>query len=208
MLAGLDAVNNKLNTQYGIMLSGPGYNGYDHKLGGVSTYPPGAKENGGIFLHSNPWVMMAETIAGNGDRAFEYYNQINPAFHNDNLDVFQSEPYCYPQNILGKEHKQFGMGRNAWLSGTSSWTYVAGTQYILGIKPGLKGLEIDPCIPKAWPEYSVRRRYRGATYNIKVSNPNGVSKGVASITLNGKAIEGQVLPIMAEGEHQVEVVLG
>ncbi|GGB12598.1 GH36-type glycosyl hydrolase domain-containing protein [Agarivorans gilvus] len=208
MLAGLDAVNNKLNTQYGIMLSGPGYNGYDHKLGGVSTYPPGAKENGGIFLHSNPWVMMAETIAGNGDRAFEYYNQINPAFHNDNLDVFQSEPYCYPQNILGKEHKQFGMGRNAWLSGTSSWTYVAGTQYILGIKPGLKGLEIDPCIPKAWPEYSVRRRYRGATYNIKVSNPKGVSKGVASITLNGKAIEGQVLPIMAEGEHQVEVVLG
>jgi cellobiose phosphorylase len=208
MLAGLDAVNHKLNTKYGIMLSGPGYNGFDPQLGGVSTYPPGAKENGGIFLHSNPWVMMAETIAGNGDRAFEYYNQINPAFHNDNLDVFQSEPYCYPQNILGAEHKQFGMGRNAWLSGTSAWTYVAGTQYILGIKPTLAGLEVDPCIPKAWPSFSVKRRYRGAQYNITVSNPQGISSGVASIKVNGEAISGKLLPVFESGEHQVEVVLG
>lgn len=124
----LDSVYNKLNTRNGIKLSTPGYNGFDPKLGGVSTYPPGAKENGGIFLHANPWVMIAEAIVGNGDRAYEYYRQINPASKNDSLDVFESEPYCYPQNILGDEHPQFGLGRNAWLSGTSSWTYVAGTQ--------------------------------------------------------------------------------
>ncbi|RKF13242.1 glycosyl transferase [Alginatibacterium sediminis] len=208
MLSGLQSVFDKLNTKYGIKLSGPGYNGFDPDLGGVSTYPPGAKENGGIFLHSNPWVMIAETIAGNGDRAFEYYNQINPASHNENLDIFESEPYCYPQNILGDEHKQFGMGRNAWLSGTSSWTYVAGTQHILGIQPSLQGLRIDPCIPKSWEGFKVTRMFRGAKYQIEVLNPKHVSKGVVSVSLNGELIDGNTLPISNSGEHNVVVTLG
>ncbi|MFQ3231132.1 GH36-type glycosyl hydrolase domain-containing protein [Reinekea sp.] len=203
----LQSVYDKLNTQYGIKLSGPGYNGYDDNLGGVSTYPPGAKENGGIFLHSNPWVMIAETIEGNGDRAFEYYNQINPAFHNDNMKVFESEPYCYPQNILGDEHKQFGMGRNAWLSGTASWTYVAGTQYILGIRPTINGLIVDPCIPKDWPSFSVTRKFRGATYEIHVKNPNKRNKGVTVLSLNGERIEGTLIPIQPSGTHTITVTL-
>lgn len=203
----LQAVYDKLNTKYGIKLSGPGYNGYDENLGGVSTYPPGAKENGGIFLHSNPWVMIAETIAGNGDRAFEYYNQINPAFHNDNMKVFESEPYCYPQNILGDEHKQFGMGRNAWLSGTASWTYVAGTQYILGIRPTIEGLIVDPCIPKDWSGFTAIRKFRGATYQINVHNPNNRSKGVTELRLNGKKVKGSLIPIQSEGTHTVTVTL-
>ncbi|GAM67110.1 cellodextrin-phosphorylase [Vibrio sp. JCM 19236] len=204
----LDSVYNKLNTRNGIKLSTPGYNGFDPKLGGVSTYPPGAKENGGIFLHANPWVMIAEAIVGNGDRAYEYYRQINPASKNDSLDVFESEPYCYPQNILGDEHPQFGLGRNAWLSGTSSWTYVAGTQWILGVRPEMDGLIVDPCIPRDWPEFKVRRKFRGATYHIQVSNPNGVSKGVLKMRLNGDLIEGNKLPVRTQGEHQVEVILG
>ncbi|MGL1958469.1 MAG: glycosyl transferase [Colwellia sp.] len=208
MKTGLQSVFDKLNTKYGIKLSGPGYNGFDPELGGVSTYPPGAKENGGIFLHSNPWVMIAETIAGNGDRAFEYYNQINPASHNDNLNIFESEPYCYPQNILGDEHKQFGMGRNAWLSGTSSWTYVAGTQHILGIQPRLEGLRIDPCIPKAWDGFKVSRVFRGAKYLIEVCNPQHVSKGVVRMELDGKLIEGNTLPLSTNGEHKIVVTLG
>lgn len=204
----LNSLNERLNTKYGIKLSTPGYNGYDEELGGVSTYPPGAKENGGIFLHSNPWVMIAETINGNGDRAFQYYNQINPAAKNDIIDIFESEPYCYPQNILGDEHKQFGLGRNAWLSGTSSWTYVAGTQYIIGVRPAFDGLIIDPCIPKVWNGFKASRKFRGAMYNIEVVNPNGVSKGVVKMVVDGKEVAGNKAPVFTSGEHTVVVTLG
>jgi len=192
----------------GIKLSTPGYNGFDPQLGGVSTYPPGAKENGGIFLHANPWVMIAETKQGNGDRAYEYYRQINPASKNDHIEVFESEPYCYPQNILGDEHPQFGLGRNAWLSGTSSWTYIAGTQWILGIRPEIDGLVLDPCIPTHWPEFKVRRQFRGATYHIHVFNPDQVSKGVVSVHVNDQLIEGNKVPVFTTGEYNVVVVMG
>ena len=204
----LDSVYNKLNTTNGIKLSTPGYNGFDPQLGGVSTYPPGAKENGGIFLHSNPWVMIAEAKMGNGERAYEYYRQINPASKNDDIDTFESEPYCYPQNILGDEHKQFGLGRNAWLSGTSSWTYVAGTQWILGVRPEVDGLLVDPCIPAEWPEFKVRRQFRGATYHIHVTNPNNVCKGVVEMKVNGDLISGNKAPVFTSGEHTIEVILG
>ncbi len=204
----LDSVYKRLNTANGIKLSTPGYNGFDPDLGGVSTYPPGAKENGGIFLHSNPWVMIAEARMGNGDRAYEYYKQINPASKNNDLDTFESEPYCYPQNILGDEHKQFGLGRNAWLSGTSSWTYIAGTQWILGIRPEIDGLCIDPCIPSHWPEFHVTRRFRGATYLIHVTNPNRVCKGVSEMHVNGDLIKGNKAPVFTSGTHTIAVTLG
>lgn len=204
----LNSVYHKLNTVNGIKLSTPGYNGFDPDLGGVSTYPPGAKENGGIFLHSNPWVMIAEAKMGNGDRAYEYYRQINPASKNNQLDQFESEPYCYPQNILGDEHPQFGLARNAWLSGTSSWTYVAGTQWILGVRPEMDGLLIDPCIPRHWPEFKLTRQFRGATYHIHVSNPQNVSKGVVEMRVDGELVLGNKAPIFNSGEHMVEVRLG
>ncbi len=206
---GLDAVYRRLSTPKGIKLSTPGYNGYDPAKGGVTTYPPGAKENGGIFLHANPWVMIAETIVGNGDRAFEYYDQINPATKNEAIDEFECEPYVYPQNILGDEHPQFGLARNSWLSGTASWCYQAATQYILGIRPTYGGLLIDPCIPKAWGRFRVRRLYRGAAYEIEVTNPDRVSKGVRSVTVDGRPIDKNVLPVLdGGGTHQVGVVMG
>lgn len=204
----LESVNKRLNTANGIKLSTPGYNGFEPRLGGVSTYPPGAKENGGIFLHSNPWVMIAEAKMGNGDRAYEYYRQINPASKNEVLDSFESEPYCYPQNILGDEHKQFGLGRNAWLSGTSAWTYVAGTQWILGVRPEIDGLVVDPCIPTKWPEFKVKRKFRGATYHIHVLNPDGISKGVKEMRVNGELIAGNKAPLFSAGEHKIDVVMG
>ena len=204
----LDAVHTHMNTRNGIKLSWPGYRGWDPSLGGVSTYPPGAKENGGIFLHANPWVMIAEAMVGRGDLAYQYYKQINPAAKNDILDEFESEPYCYPQNILGDEHPQFGMGRNAWLSGTSSWTYQAATQYICGVRPSFDGLVVDPCIPKAWGSFEITRKWRGATYRISVKNPSGVHKGVKTMVVDGNEIEGNVAPIFTSGEHTVEVVLG
>ncbi len=204
----LDSVNEKLNTKYGIKLSYPGYNGFDPSKGGVTTYPPGAKENGGIFLHSNPWVMIAETLVGNGDRAFQYYNQINPAAQNDRIDEFECDPYCYPQNILGDEHPQFGLARNHWLSGTSSWTYQAASKYILGLMPRHDGLEINPCIPKEWDGFKAKREFRGAIYSIEVKNPNHVSKGVVSLVVDGAPVEGCVAPLFTAGEHSIEVILG
>lgn len=205
----LDAAHEHLNTSNGIKLSTPGYDGFDPEKGGVTTYPPGAKENGGIFLHANPWVMIAETMLGHGERAYEYYRQINPAGKNDVIDEFECEPYVYPQNILGDEHPQFGLARNAWLTGTASWAYQAGLQYILGIRPDYDGLRIDPCIPPDWPGFTIERRFRGALYRIQVSNPWGVSKGIKEIRVDGEPIEGNILLVdEGMGERSVEVLMG
>jgi cellobiose phosphorylase len=205
----LDSVRKHLNTSKGMKLSTPGFNGFDPSKGGITTYPPGAKENGGIFLHTNPWVMIAETILGNGENAFEYYNQINPAKKNDIIDEYECEPYVYPQNILGDEHKLFGLGRNSWLSGTSSWTYQAATKYILGILPEFGGLRINPCIPSKWDGFTVERKFRGATYKINVKNPSHVNKGVSSVTVNGKTLDATLIPVAKAGDVvTVDVVMG
>lgn len=205
----LESVNKHLNTEKGIKLSTPGYDGFDPNIGGITTYPPGAKENGGIFLHANPWVMMAECILGNGDRAFKYYEQINPAGKNDKIDEFEVEPYVYPQNILANEHSQFGLGRNSWLTGTASWCYQTGIKYILGIKPNYSSLIVDPCIPKSWDEFSIIRKFRGTKYKIRVVNPDHINKGIKSIMIDGKSYESNNLPIFSSGEiHNIEVIMG
>jgi cellobiose phosphorylase len=204
----LNAIEERLNTANGIKLSMPGFNGFDPEKGGITTYPPGAKENGGIFLHVNPWVIIAETLAGNSERAYRYYRQINPASKNDQIDSFECEPYVYPQNILGDEHPMFGLARNSWLSGTASWMYQAATRYLLGIQPTYTGLRISPCIPAEWDGYEVTRLYRGAEYHITIQNPQHVSRGVRQVIVNGDPIIGDVLPILNEGQHQVQVILG
>ncbi len=205
----LESAHRLLNTRHGLKLSWPGFNGFDPAYGGVTTYPPGAKENGGIFLHTNPWAVIANALVGNGDRAYEYYRQINPAGKNDRIDEFEVEPYVYPQNILGDEHPQFGLGRNSWLSGTASWMYQAGTQYILGLRPTYTGLLIDPCVPRAWKGFKVTRHLRGATYFIEVRNPDGVCRGVRSCEVDGAPLAGSVVPYFNDGRtHRVMVLLG
>ncbi len=205
----MEAVYLRLNTKYGIKLSAPGFNGYDPKYGGVTTFPPGTKENGGIFLHPNPWAVIAETMLGHGDRAYEYYSQINPATRNDRIEIYECEPFVYAQNILGDEHPQFGLARNSWLSGTASWCYQAGTQWILGIRPEYTGLRIDPCIPSAWSGFSVSRVFRGERYQITVHNPQHVSKGVTRMVVDDENIPGDIIPLNLPGtEHQVQVWLG
>ncbi len=208
-VAALESVYKKLNTSSGIKLSGPGFDGFDPTKGGITTYPPGAKENGGIFLHANPWMIIAEALMGHAERAFEYYRQINPAAKNDRIDEFECEPYVYPQNILGDEHPQFGLGRNSWLSGTASWTYQAGTQYLLGIRPDYAGLRIDPCIPAEWDGFKAVRRFRGADYEIAVRNPAHVGRGVAELIIDGTPHRGNLIPAFGDGlRHQVVAILG
>lgn len=205
----LDAVYCRLNTSKGIKLSTPGYNGFDPAKGGITTYPPGAKENGGIFLHTNPWVIIAETMLGNGERAWEYFSQINPVTKNDKIDEYECEPYVFAQNILGDEHPQFGLARNSWLTGTASWAYQAATQYILGIRPAYDGLQIDPCIPRKWDGFRVTRAFRNAIYQIEVRNPDHVCKGARSIRVDGKEVQGNVVPVFCDGQiHRVEMVMG
>jgi cellobiose phosphorylase len=205
----LDSVYHRLNTSYGIKLSTPGFTGYDRRKGGITSYPPGAKENGGIFLHVNPWVMIAETVVGNGPRAYQYYRQTNPAGKNDAIQIYECEPYVYPQNVLSDEHPQFGLARNSWLSGTAAWMYVAASQHILGVRPDWDGLRVTPCIPPEWDGFHVRRRFRGATYEIEVRNPGRVSSGVSDLQVDGQAVEGNLLPVFEDqGIHSVQVVLG
>ncbi len=204
----MDSANRLLNTRNGLKLSTPGFNGFDPNRGGITTYPPGAKENGGIFLHTNPWAMIAETLLGNGERAYQYYNQINPGAKNDKIDEFECEPYVYPQNILSDEHPQFGLARNSWLSGTASWAYQAGTMYILGIQPTYQGLRVDPCIPAHWDGFEVSRQYRGAQYQIRVRNPHHICKGVQRVQVDGQFVAGNLLPLFTDGQaHTVEVIM-
>lgn len=205
----MDAVFSLLNTPHGIKLSAPGFNGFDPTKGGVSTYPPGAKENGGIFLHANPWAMIAETMLGNGERAYQYYTQLNPSTKNDSIEIYECEPYVYAQNILGDEHPQFGLARNSWLTGTASWIYQAATMYILGVRPTYRGLLVDPCIPESWDGYTMWRTFRNSKYDINVTNPNHVQRGIKVIEIDRIPIDGQILPIFTDTDtHCVNVTMG
>ncbi|HEY7885043.1 MAG TPA: glycosyl transferase [Cellvibrionaceae bacterium] len=205
----MDSVKEWLDTDYGIVLQQPAFTKYYIEYGEISTYPAGYKENAGIFCHNNPWIMIAETMLGNGDRAYEYYSKIAPAFLEEISDLHRVEPYAYCQMIAGKDAYKPGEGKNSWLTGTAAWNFAAITQYILGIKPDYNGLGINPCIPKDWDGFKATRKFRGATYEIEVKNPNHVSKGIKSLSVNGQAVEGHVVPTAEAGSTvKVEVVLG
>ena len=208
-LKALNSVRDILECEHGIVIQQPAYQTYYSNLGECSSYPPGYKENAGIFCHNNPWIMIAETVIGRGDRAFDLYKKICPAFREDISDLHRNEPYVYSQMIAGKDAQRMGEAKNSWLTGTAAWNFVAISQAILGVKPDYDGLIVDPCIPSDWKEYKVTRVFRGATYVISIKNPSGVQKGVASVTVDGAIIEGNLLPVFESGTtHEVEVVLG
>lgn len=205
----LAAVNERLACQYGIVLNNPPFNKYHIELGEISTYPEGYKENAGIFCHNNPWVMIAETTVGNGDRAFDYYKRIAPAYLEEISELHRTEPYVYAQMIAGKDAYKPGEAKNSWLTGTAAWNYYAISQFILGIRTDYMGLKIDPCIPADLKEFKVSRKFRGVTYDIRVSNPKGVSKGIKSMKVNGKKIKGKIISPVETNEHvAVEVTMG
>ena len=204
----LDGVAEHLACEYGIVLNYPAYTRYHLELGEITTYPPGYKENGGIFCHNNPWIVIGETVLGRGNRAYDYYCRTAPAFQ-DHVALRKIEPYVYAQMVAGKEAAIPGEAKNSWLTGTAAWNYHAITEHILGIKPDFDGLRIDPCIPTGWDAYEVTRSFRGSTYNITVSNPDHVSAGIRSVVVDGETIDGNVLPAENSGSvHNVQVVLG
>ena len=199
----LDAVHGRLATPHGILLHQPAYSQYYLQLGEISSYPPGYKENAGVFCHTNPWVMIAEARLGRGDRALEYYTLINPSAREAISDVHRCEPYVYAQMIAGMDAPAYGEAKNSWLTGAAAWNYVAITQWILGIRPSLTGLVIDPVIPRTWDGFKVTRRFRGATYHIEVERAqDGQSNG---IFLDGMQIEGNLLPVPAGQQKHVFV---
>ncbi|MDV7140806.1 glycosyl transferase [Maribacter sp. TH_r10] len=205
----LNAVKEHLDCEYGIVLNSPAFTKYYIEYGEISTYPAGYKENGGIFCHNNPWIMIGETVLGRGDQAYEYYTKIAPSFLEDISELHRVEPYVYCQMIAGKEASKPGEAKNSWLSGTASWNFFAITQYILGVKTDYDGLVIDPCIPSKWDGFKMTREYRGATYNIEVQNPEHISKGVKRILVNGSEIDSKIVPILEAGkEHSVQVIMG
>lgn len=205
----LDSVEERLGTKYGLVLNNPAFTRYYVEYGEISTYPAGYKENAGIFCHNNAWIMCAEAVVGRGDKAFDYYTRIAPAYTEEYSEIHRTEPYVYSQMVAGKDASRFGEAKNSWLTGTASWNFIAISQYILGIKPEYDGLQIDPAIPTSWDGYKVTREFRGDIYKITIKNPNHVSTGVASLVVDGNEVTGNIIPYVGDGKtHQVEVTLG
>lgn len=205
----LDSVKEKLDTEYGVMILQPAYTRYHLELGEISSYPPGYKENAGIFCHNNPWVSIAETVIGRGDRAFEIYRKTCPAYVEEISEIHRTEPYVYSQMVAGADAYIPGEAKNSWLTGTAAWTFVNVSQHILGVYPTHKGLSIDPCVPRDFGDFTITRKFREGTYNIKVVNPDNVEKGVKSLTVDGKSVDGCVVPYeKGKAEYDVVVTMG
>ncbi len=205
----LKSVEERLDTKYGIVLLNPAYTRYHLELGEISSYPPGYKENAGIFCHNNPWIVCAETELGHGDRAFQVYRRTAPAFIEDISDIHRTEPYVYSQMIAGKDAPSFGEAKNSWLTGTAAWTFLSISQAILGVKPTLDGLRIDPCVPSGCKGFTLTRQYRGAVYEITVKNPDAAQHGVKELRVDGELFQGDLIPVRAPGTTvKVEVLLG
>ncbi|WP_069997342.1 GH36-type glycosyl hydrolase domain-containing protein [Cellulosilyticum sp. I15G10I2] len=205
----LDSVIERLDTEYGIVLNNPAFTKYHVEMGEISTYPQGYKENAGIFCHNNPWIACAETVLGRGDRAFEIYKKIAPAYLEEISEIHKTEPYVYSQMIAGKDAIRHGEAKNSWLTGTAAWNFITISQWILGIKPDYKGLKIDPCIPRDWEGYHIIRAYKGDRYDITIRNPHHVCKGVKQLIVDGQKIEGHIIPTFKDHQtHYVEVILG
>lgn len=191
----MDSVKELLDTKYGIVLLQPPYKDYHLELGEVSSYPPGYKENAGIFCHNNPWVTVAETVIGDGSRAFETYAKICPAYLEDISEIHRTEPYVYSQMIAGKDAARHGEAKNSWLTGTAAWTFLSASQYILGIRPSLDGLMVDPCLPEEFRELQISRTFRGCVYNITIKNPSDAQKGIKKLVVDGEEISGNIIPV-------------
>ena len=205
----LNSVKDRLDTTYGIMILQPAYTEYHLELGEVSSYPPGYKENAGIFCHNNPWVSIAETTIGRGNRAFEIYRKTCPSYLEEISEIHRTEPYVYSQMIAGADAKFHGEAKNSWLTGTAAWTFVNISQYILGVYPTHYGLSINPCLPSGFGDFTITRKFRDADYHISVLNPDNVEKGVREMLVDGIKVDGNIIPFeKGKTEYHITVIMG
>lgn len=196
----LDAVHAHLATEFGLLLVDPPFTRTDVRVVRAVLFNPGMKENGAIFCHPQGWAVIAETLLGRGDRAYQYYRAYMPAAYNSRAEIREIEPYVHCQSTHGRASARFGASRLPWLSGTAAWSYLAGTQHILGIRPDYAGLRVDPVIPSHWDGFEVTRRFRGASYVIEVRNPRHVERGVVALSCNGHRLDPTApLPLAPRG---------
>jgi cellobiose phosphorylase len=200
----MNSVEERLATPYGIVLLNPAFTRYYLNLGEITTYPPGYKENAGIFCHNNPWIIIAEAMLGNNEKAFDYYKRIAPAYLENIGELHKTEPYVYAQMIAGKDAAKPGEAKNSWLTGTAAWNFYAVTQYILGIRPEYEGLIIDPRLPADIKSFRATRTFRGVVYNIEVENHGGAG---SKCFVDGQPVTG-LIPYTKPGKsHQVKIVI-
>jgi cellobiose phosphorylase len=199
----MNSVDEHLATPHGIVLQQPAFSKYYLHLGEISSYPPGYKENAGIFCHTNPWIMIAETKLGRGDKAHDYYSRINPSVREEISELHRCEPYVYVQMIAGRDAATHGEAKNSWLTGTAAWNYVAISQWILGIRSTYNGLQIAPVVPSAWSGFEAVRSYRGVRYVVHVERKGAGNE--VQLEVDGKSIEGNIIPLPVENTREVHV---
>jgi N,N'-diacetylchitobiose phosphorylase len=204
----MDALDRHLYSPYGIHLLWPAFSQPNDDIGFVARVYKGIKENGAIFSHPNPWAVIAECKLGRGSRAMKFYDSLLPYHQNDRIEVREAEPYSYCQFVMGRDHSAHGRARHPWLTGSGGWNYTAVTRWILGVRLSFEGLIVDPCVPAEWKQFHVTRQWRGATFRISVRNPQGVEKGVKSVTLDGAPVMGAIPPQAGGSSHEVEVLMG
>jgi cellobiose phosphorylase len=205
-LACMNSVKKQLDTEYGIMLLAPAYSKYCPEIGALTSYVLGLKENASVWSHANAWAILAECILGRGDQAYAYYKKLAPTTKNKIGEIHKAEPYVYAQTIAGKDHPNFGMARQSWLTGTAAWMFKVATNWILGIRPQYHGLLVDPCIPKDWAKFEIIRHFRSSIYEIGVRNPDHVSNGIKNVTVDGKKSKSNLIPCFADGKRHTALV--
>ncbi|MFW9848179.1 MAG: GH36-type glycosyl hydrolase domain-containing protein [Candidatus Thorarchaeota archaeon] len=205
----MDSAKEYLDSKYGLALLDPTYSRYYSDIGALTSYPPGLKENGSIWSHANAWAIIAECVLGRGNQAYQYYSKLAPPAKNKIAEIQKSEPYVYAQTIAGVDHPAFGEAKQSWLTGTAAWMMKAATNWIIGVRPQFHGLLVDPCLPTSWKSFRMTRQFRDAIYEITVSNPNGVSKGIDDISIDGRPFETNLLPVFSDGKtHNISIIMG
>jgi cellobiose phosphorylase len=205
----MDSVKEYLDTKHGLALLAPTYSRYYSEIGALTSYAPGLKENGSIWSHANAWAIVAECMLGRGNQAYEYYRKLTPPAKNKIAEIQKSEPYVYAQTIAGADHASFGEAKQSWLTGTAAWMMKAATNWIIGVRPQYHGLLVDPCVPTSWRSFRMTRQFRDTIYDVAFSNPNGVSKGIESIHVDGKPFKTNLLPAFSDGKtHKISITMG
>src|SRR3990167_9293303 len=203
----MDSLWKHLMTDCGALNISPAYTKQNAALGIISQFAPGTKENATVFSHPNAWVIIAEAILGRGDLAYETWRRTSFLTRSKQPDLYKVEPYVYSEFSYGPENPHFGEGKYSWMTGAAAWFFRACTDWILGVRPTIDGLLIDPCVPRDWESFSIHREFRGAVLNIKIHNREKVNKGVKEIKIDGKTHAGNLLPAL-KGEHTIEVTMG